>query len=252
MRKSKKQTEIAKVETEIIETEKVDTEKVETEKVETEIIVQDDKKDLSKKENALLAVKKNGERLRDLSDKFKEDKEIVKVAVLQNEWALNLASPKLKQDKKFILSLLKETYGWIVSYVDEKLKDDDDVIMKAVERDGCALLYASERLKQDRKIVKKALENDGNCLKYVPHFFNDIEMVKIAIANDILGNVYKKYISDDLRNDDTLKALNENKAWEKIKSPFKLEYDPNNMKKEKPKAYNPYVKLDDTTVSCEP
>ena len=85
MRKSKKQTEIAKVETEIIETEKVETEKVETEileteiieteKVDTEIIVQDDKKDLSKKENALLAVKKNGERLRDLSDKFKEDKE---------------------------------------------------------------------------------------------------------------------------------------------------------------------------------
>jgi hypothetical protein len=57
--------------------------------------------------------------------------------------------------------------------------------------------------------------------------------------------VYSKYISDDLRKDETLKKLSENKVWEQIKSPFIY------AKKEKPKAFNPYVKLD-TDVVCEP
>ena len=42
----------------------------------------------------------------------------------------------------------------------DKLKNDRELVMEAVEQDGSVLEYASYEIKNDRKIVKKAVKQD--------------------------------------------------------------------------------------------
>ena len=82
----------------------------------------------------LKAVARDGNRLRNVSEELKRDRDIVLTAVTNclDSWALRYASDELKQDREFML--------------------------KAVARSGQALEYASEELKRDLEIVLTAVK----------------------------------------------------------------------------------------------
>ena len=55
----------------------------------------------------------------------------------------------------------------------DRLKDDKDVMMKAVVQYGHALKYASGRLKDDKDVMMKAVAQYGHALKYASGLLKD-------------------------------------------------------------------------------
>lgn len=69
------------------------------------------------------------------------------------------ATDEIKADNEFILQCLQESPSKLgfLRYIDQKLLDDKDFIMKAMELNKDAFDYASERLKEDQDIVILAI-----------------------------------------------------------------------------------------------
>ena len=71
------------------------------------------------------------------------------------------------------------------------LKDDEDVVMVALQEDGGALEFISKRLRANRKFVQIAVKNDGCALKFAAFTFQrDKEIILTAINN----TNHKRYI----------------------------------------------------------
>ena len=76
--------------------------------------------------------------------------------------------------------------------------------------DGQVLYYASERLRDDKEVVLSAIENKPTILKYVSFRLRDDEDVaKYAIehASDKTKKEVYSYLSERLQNNDTIKNL---------------------------------------------
>ena len=162
--------------------------------------------DWNDKTTVLKLVAKNGLNLENANSALKSDREVVLVAVTQNCYALNYADKKFKADKSFISEALDHCNGWILSYVDNKIKADKKIVLKAIEKDPSSIYYADDKIKKDRVIALKVVQLDGLCLKYLHHFKDDKEIVKIAVENDLTDFAYKAS-SERLRNDDEIKNL---------------------------------------------
>jgi len=116
-------------------------------------------------------------------DKFKNDKEIMLAAV--KKWGKNFkwASIELKQNKEIILTAISHPEEPIsLLYVDDKFRDNRDVVIVAVKRDGENLKRASNRLKRDREIVLTAMKDSKEpaSLEIVIEEFKDDKEIVIA------------------------------------------------------------------------
>ena len=78
-----------------------------------------------------------------------------------------------------------------LQYASERLRDNYDIVIKAVEQSGIALQYASYRLRNTREIVLKAIKTSGKSLKYSENFKDDRSMVLEALK-------YNSMFYDDL------------------------------------------------------
>jgi NhaP-type Na+/H+ and K+/H+ antiporter len=88
-------------------------------------------KDKNNKENVIVAVSVDGMKLKNASERLRDDKEVVLVAVANNENALEYASEKLQQDKDILIVAItknKEAY----KFLPDKLKQDKK-FMKTIE-----------------------------------------------------------------------------------------------------------------------
>ena len=65
------------------------------------------------------------------------------------------------KNKVFKAIYLADYVPDVMEKIEESLLDDKDIIDYAVRVDGCALEYASDNLKNDKEIVLKAVNNDG-------------------------------------------------------------------------------------------
>ncbi len=110
------------------------------------------------KEEAIEQVKKNGYFLSDVSDEFKNDKEIVLAAVSNKGWTLKYASNELKNNKEIVLAAVSNN-GYSLKYASDELKNDKEFVLAAVSNDGWSLQYASNELKNNKEIVLAAESN---------------------------------------------------------------------------------------------
>lgn len=84
-------------------------------------------------------------------------------------------------DKKEILEII-DNKPWDLQFVQDKFKDDEEVVNFAVGRDGFTLYFASKRICDMKHIVMKALETCPMALKYAsPRLQDDEEVVFFAI-----------------------------------------------------------------------
>ena len=153
------------------------------------------------RETVLIAVQSRGDALRYASDELKNDKLVVQNAVQNFGEALKYASDDLKNNIEVVMIAVKgRSYGaGVLQFSSERLRNDKDVVLNAVEKNGVCLQFASDNLKNDREIVLIAVQNDGQALEYASdNLKNDREIVLIAVQDK--GEIID-YVSQILKND---------------------------------------------------
>ena len=80
------------------------------------------------KKEALELVQERGDKLANLPDEFKKDKEIVLAALKEDGSALQYADKKLRADKEVVLAALKQD-AYAFRFADKKLRADKKIVM---------------------------------------------------------------------------------------------------------------------------
>ena len=116
-------------------------------------------------------LKLNGQQLEYVSNRLKRDKEVVYTAINNDSNAFIYADESLFNDKNFILLALtnkdysgyngydEEYYDHFLENLCDAFKDDDEIVLAAVNRCGTNIKHASNRLKNNKDIVLAAIDN---------------------------------------------------------------------------------------------
>jgi hypothetical protein len=123
--------------------------------------------------------------------------------------ALQFATEQLKDDSEIVLKAIQEN-GMALKFASERLKDDPEIVLKAVQKYGGALEFASERLKDDAEIVLKAVQKYGGALEFASkRLKDDKEFVLAAIQENGMA---LQFATEQLKDDSeiVLKAIQEN------------------------------------------
>lgn len=151
-------------------------------------------------------VKQKGMKLRNVAEKYRDDKEIVMASLGRDSWGLKYVSKRLKEDpevvlkaisrnskirpskklfsdKTFVLQALQANVHTL-KHASPSIKSDRDVLKLAVKLNGHTLQYASEDLKDDRDIVSTACRNVGTALAYSSQRLrSDRDIVLLAVQH---------------------------------------------------------------------
>lgn len=170
------------------------------------------------KEQTIAVVKKDGEKLSELDEKFKEDEQIVLAALEQNPKAIVYASAKLKANKEFMLKALKDkgflteiiiksasaelkndkdfifetlkdktevTIPIIMEFVNPELKNDKDFMLSLISHENSSMIlsYSSDTLKSNKEFVLEAIKiTHGDCVSIASvELRNDVEVMLPAM-----------------------------------------------------------------------
>ena len=163
------------------------------------------------KEEALKAVRKDGQVLRLMSTDFQKDKEIVYAAVKQNSYAgLKDANMIYKKDRELILIAIKQNGSTLCmadkilrkdkqlalialdatkhgreafSCFEKSLKYDRDLVLISIKKHPSILRILDNRFKKDKEIVLEAVKKDGYVLRYAhSELKKDREIVLLAVG----------------------------------------------------------------------
>ena len=137
-------------------------------------------------ERSLLMVKKFGLSLSDVSEKFRDNKKIVRAAVKNDSSEFRYASPRLRDDKLFMKSMLGK-FCCNLEFFSPRLQDDSGIVLEAIRHNGLFFEYASERLKDDRDFVIKAMACVSFCNPFQfasARLRDDYKLARLAVRMD--------------------------------------------------------------------
>lgn len=143
---------------------------------------------LSQKKYVLPAVMINGDILRKVDERFRDDKDVVLAAVSMDGYVLEYASKNLQADYDVVLTAVK-SWGRALQYANEKLIDNQIIVEAAINEDPLAIVYAGKKYKKNKEYVLNALEA-YKCID--SSIFYDFEYY---ISNELLKLV--KYHKND-------------------------------------------------------
>ena len=127
------------------------------------------------------------------SKDLKNNKELGLLAVSQNPVAFIYLSEELQAERELLLiaclnwdiNLSFENFSHPLAYTSNNLKDDNEIVLKALEKYPWALEFASKRLLNDKSFILPILKNNGILIEYVSEGLkNDIDVVSIAVENN--------------------------------------------------------------------
>jgi hypothetical protein len=118
--------------------------------------------------------------------KEKEIQNILERLISQdNSSALESASPELKNDKELIQKAIK-IHGPYLYHASDNLKKDKTLAFEAIRNYSYSFEYIDESLKNDKEIVTEALKNNCRILEIVPESLQkDPEILMVGISQDI-------------------------------------------------------------------
>lgn len=155
------------------------------------------------KESVLLA----GTSIQFMTDNFKDDFDIAKIAVNQSGYAFMYLSTKLKNNTELLIDSVKQLKSgyildcasdelrtnvnlilelldyvkeskWLIKNSHEGIKNNFEIILKAVKISGAALEFASLEVKNSKKIVIEAVLQAYSSIKYAsPEILDDLEFL---------------------------------------------------------------------------
>ena len=132
-----------------------------------------------------------------LSEEKLTDKELKKIKKDEEEKKEVVA--KLVSDKKTVMEIL-ENYPdeKTVSYVSESLRNDKEVMMKAVSLNSNSLRLSSDKLKDDDELVNIAMRTYPCSLKYASNRLRNDEKITLKIISSDPNNI--DCVSDNFKN----------------------------------------------------
>ena len=119
---------------------------------------------------------------------------------------LKFASKRLRDDKEVVLKAVK-IYSSNFKFASKRLRDDKEVVLEAGKDMSCftSFKYASKRLRDDKEVVLKAVNNYPSNIRFASERLRaDKEIVLIAI-DDLTGDGFYgcniEFASMELRDD---------------------------------------------------
>lgn len=112
-----------------------------------------------------------------ISEKFKNDKDIVIKVVSLNGQEFKLIDETLKDNKEVVLAAVKKS-GYTIADASERLKGDEEIILTAVTNYNRAIWYVSNQLQKNEHLMLKVFYKNINALQYVN------EQLKEEIGNN--------------------------------------------------------------------
>ena len=162
-----------------------------------EIEVDLNSKKTRRNKNRMIEVIKQDAEMFNYASKFlKDDYSFSLEAVKVNPKVYEKIHDKFKNDRLIILEAAKPGNDkFAMSYfpnfeMDEKHKDDFEIINKCIDVDGYNFLHASERLKNNKELVLKAIKNiqippGGNIIYHCGDTLNDNDVLIAAAKKDL-------------------------------------------------------------------
>ena len=95
---------------------------------------------------------------------------------------LTYAPQKIREDEEIIrLAINKNSYA--LKYASSSLRDKKDIVLMAVSNQGDSLDYASENLQNNQEVVLAAIKNTASAWEYVgSKFFQDSKMIRASLV----------------------------------------------------------------------
>lgn len=112
-----------------------------------------------KREDLLLLVKSCGGLLIIHGKKYLDDKEMILNAIKSYPRIYEVISDRLKNDKEIIIEGLNSGYLPFYESLSDEIKEDDEITKLAIKRSWYNIQFAPEKYKNDEKIIKKSLSN---------------------------------------------------------------------------------------------
>lgn len=120
----------------------------------------------------------------------------------------------LRKDRAYVMNLIKSSISedskpvnlrvGILEHVSVELKDDEEIVKIAIEKNARDYCAASERLRSNRELMLMALTKDGSIFRCVPEKFRDDRGIAIiALRGSYTGENFT-LLSDRLRGDKEL------------------------------------------------
>jgi hypothetical protein len=111
-------------------------------------------------------------------------------------------SHRLRSDLSFVLDAIELLNGSILEFVDDKLKNNKQVVIQAIKSYPLALKHVPNHFLSQAKIVQEALQQNGLTLEYVSESLkDDPESVAIALKSNGLALAFA---SKKLQNDEQI------------------------------------------------
>ncbi|EFC39937.1 predicted protein [Naegleria gruberi] len=158
--------------------------------------------------------------LKNTSEEFKDDEEIVRIAVEKNGLALQFASDRLK-NKKEIAKIAVRWNGDALKFVPKELQDDFDIVLDAVTfPSGNAIEHVPISLRNNKEIMLASVKSNPESIKFASYVLrNDYDVVKEAVYRR--GSLLE-FVEDPLiRNDKDIIII----ACLSLESPFRCIQD---------------------------
>ena len=176
-------------------------------------------------------------------ESFKNDNRYLYYNIYFNNHKNRKYKDLLKEDIPYLMGKF-EYGGSVLCILDDKYKNNKEIVLTAVKERGYALKYASEKLRNDIDIVCEAINRDNNAFFFAGDKIksNRNNILKIVNRINNLNVVFLKYCNDEIRDDEeivlrlaTINCEEFEYASERIKNDrnFILELIENKFKNEK-------------------
>jgi len=185
---------------------------------------------ITNKQEALDAVNIDGMRLDECSDNLRNDKDVAIAAVKNREKAMMFVSEKLKSDKDVIRSALvrkstlRSEEGIAFSFLPDKIKDNEIIVLMSIPMFGGAFQYISDRLKKDEDFIVEAALVNIEILRHVDSKFlkdeNFIQKILDNLKRYLLSNkkdIAKFFHVTILDNENMIKEIIKKAGYENFK-----------------------------------
>ena len=145
----------------------------------------------------LKKVKKNGLNLQFASTELRNDEEIVLNAVKQNGLALQFARTKLRNNKEIVITALNQNINvlfflkkWTIYYKSIintfNFIDNKELILKIIKIGSIYYKYLNKIIKKDINITKEIIKSNSNILYFaLPIMRENVEILLLALDYNI-------------------------------------------------------------------
>jgi hypothetical protein len=142
-------------------------------------------------------------KIQNLSDRLKDDFDVMNAAIEHNPNAFQYAGPKVRDNKLLAMKAVKKDgMGFLLREASDRLRDDREVVLCAITTDWQALHYASDRLKDDVTVVSTAAFGNGRSLEYASdRLKGDRRLGLFGMSHGPDGGYGLAFLSEELRDD---------------------------------------------------